>query len=85
MLLGLDPATPSIYLTDGKASVAGDGSQCEFDVARQDASGASESFSCSDVPVVDSGVLTQAEEFSGNFDANPKNAHSQKGSLRAFV
>jgi hypothetical protein len=71
LILGLDPSTPSINFTDGKAAVAGDASTCVFDITRQDATGASGSFSCSDVAVVDSGVLTQADEFSGTFDANP--------------
>lgn len=71
LLLYLDPATPSVNFTDGKATAAGDISQCSFDVTRQDASGASGSFACSDVPVVDSGALTQANNFSGTFDGSP--------------
>jgi hypothetical protein len=71
LIVNLDPSTPSVNFTDGKASVAGDSSTCVFDVTRQDANGASGSFTCSDVAVVDSGVLTQADEFSGTFDAIP--------------
>lgn len=70
LILGLDPATPSINFTDGTAAIAGDSSTCAFNVTHQGANGASGSFECSDVAVVDSGVLTQASDFSGTFDVN---------------
>lgn len=70
LVLGLDPSTPSISWTNGTASAGGDSSNCEFDITRQDASGASGSFACSTVAVVDAGALTEADSFSGTFDAN---------------
>lgn len=70
LVLGLDPSTPSISWTNGTASAGGDSSNCEFDITRQDASGASGSFACSNVAVVDAGALTEADSFTGSFDAN---------------
>jgi hypothetical protein len=70
LVLGLDPSTPSINWTSGTASAAGDSSNCEFDITRQDASGASGSFSCSNVAMVDAGALTEADSFTGTFDVN---------------
>lgn len=71
LVLGLDPSTPSISWTNGTASAGGDSTNCEFDITRQDASGASGSFVCSDVAVVNAGALTQASSFTGTFDVNP--------------
>ena len=71
LVLGLDPSTPSISWTDGTASAGADSSNCEFDITRQDADGASGSFSCSAVAVVNAGALTEAGSFTGTFDANP--------------
>jgi hypothetical protein len=71
LVLGLDPSTPSISWTSGTASAGADSSNCEFDITRQDADGASGSFSCSDVALVNEGALTEAASFTGTFDANP--------------
>ncbi|HJQ96228.1 MAG TPA: hypothetical protein VJ935_11060 [Acidimicrobiia bacterium] len=71
LVLGLDPFTPSISWTSGTASAGADSSNCEFDITRQDADGASGSFSCSAVAVVNEGALTEAASFTGSFDANP--------------
>ena len=71
LVLGLDPSTPSISWTSGTASAGADSSNCEFDITRQDADGASGSFSCSAVAVVNEGALTEAASFTGSFDANP--------------
>lgn len=71
LVLGLDPSTPSINWTNGTASAGADSSNCEFDITRQDANGASGSFVCSNVAVVDAGALTEADSFTGTFDANP--------------
>ncbi|HJQ96474.1 MAG TPA: hypothetical protein VJ935_12310, partial [Acidimicrobiia bacterium] len=71
LVLGLDPSTPSISWTSGTASAGADSSNCEFDITRQDADGASGSFSCSAVAVVNEGALTEAASFTGTFDANP--------------
>ncbi|MGH8957644.1 MAG: hypothetical protein ACRDVK_03115 [Acidimicrobiia bacterium] len=71
LVLGLDPSTPSISWTSGTASAGADSSNCEFDITRQDADGASGSFSCSNVAVVNEGALTEAASFTGTFDANP--------------
>ena len=71
LVLGLDPSTPSISWTNGASSAGADSSNCEFDITRQDADGASGSFSCSNVAVVNEGALTEAASFTGSFDANP--------------
>lgn len=73
LLLGLDPSTPSVNFTDGQFTVSGDSSTCEFDITRQDATGAAGTFDCSNVPGLstESGALTQDNNFSGSFDANP--------------
>jgi len=71
LVLGLDPSTPSINWTSGTASAAGDSSNCDFDITRQDASGASGSFACSNVALVSAGALTEAASFTGTFDVNP--------------
>ncbi len=71
LLINLDPSTPSVNVTDGATTASGDTSGCDFEVTRQDADGASGSFDCSNVAVVDGGVLKQAESFVGSFDANP--------------
>ena len=71
LVLGLDPSTPSISWAGGAASAGADSSNCEFDITRQDASGASGSFSCSNVAVVNEGVLIEASSFTGTFNANP--------------
>ncbi len=73
LILNLDPSTPSANFTDGKFTVSGDSSDCEFNVTRQDATGAAGSFDCSNAPGVGiaSGALTQDNSFSGTFDANP--------------
>jgi hypothetical protein len=68
LLLFLDPSTPSVNFTDGTSVVAGDGSDCEFDITSQDANGASGSFDCSNVAATISGVLGEVSEFSGTFD-----------------
>lgn len=73
LILGLDPSTPSVNFTDGKFTVSGDGSTCEFNISRQDATGAAGTFDCANAPGVStaSGALTQDNSFSGSFDANP--------------
>ena len=73
LILSLDPATPSVNFTDGKFTVSGDTSNCEFNITRQDATGAAGSFDCSNAPGVSaaSGALTQDNSISGSFDANP--------------
>ncbi len=73
LILGLDPSTPSVNFTDGKFTVSGDTSNCEFNISRQDATGAAGSFECSNAPGLStaSGALTQDNNFSGSFDANP--------------
>lgn len=70
LLIGLDPSTPSVNLTDGVIAASGDTSNCDFDFS-QDADTASGSFTCSNVSAIEGGVLKQAEEFSGTFSANP--------------
>jgi hypothetical protein len=70
LLLALDPSTPSVNWTNGTTSAGADSSNCEFNITRQDASGASGSFSCSNVAVVNAGVLTEAASFTGTWDAN---------------
>ena len=65
LVLELDPSTPSISWASGTASAGADSSNCEFDITRQDADGASGSFVCSEVAVVDEGALTQAASSPG--------------------
>jgi hypothetical protein len=71
IVLNLDPSTPSINFTEGTVALSGDASVCDFEVTRQDEDGASGSFDCSDVAMVNAGVLGEVGEFSGSFDANP--------------
>ena len=69
IIVSLDPSTPSVNYTKGGNSVGG-AAECEFDIARQDESGAEGSFECTDAPAVVAGALDTAS-ISGSFSANP--------------
>lgn len=73
LLVNLDPSTPSVNFANSAdaSSISGSSTECDFEVTRQDASGAAGSFTCSDVAAVVGGALTQADNFSGAFDINP--------------
>ena len=67
IIISLDPATPSVNYTNGGNSVGG-AAECEFDITRQDESGAEGSFDCPDAPAIVAGALDTAS-ISGSFSA----------------